>query len=233
MAKLTLNKGDTSYIMSVARDMNVMRKHLAYILATTYHETAATMKPVREYGGERYLRTKKYYPYVGMGYVQLTWKYNYVKASDKLDIDFVGNPLWLLQKEHAARILIIGMLEGWFTGKKLSDFKDGDYFNMRTIINGDKNIAGKHNPVDPKTGKQITNGQLIAGYAREYEKLLADIGYGDMSQPVVVKPVDPPVLPAPVVVDNPGQSVDNAPSTPSAWTRIKLWLASLLSTIGA
>lgn len=218
--KLTLNKGDTSYIMSVARDMKVGRKHLAYILATTKHETAGAMKPVREYGGENYLRSKKYYPYVGMGYVQLTWRYNYLKASTALNVDFLANPTWLLQKEHATCILIIGMLEGWFTGKKLADYDT--YFPMRAIINGDKNIVAKGNPVGAG-GKKITNGAMIAGYAVEYEQLLINIGYGDTSQP---KPAPvapkPPVIPI-VVVDNPGVPADN---TPSFWSRIKAFFTS-------
>lgn len=227
--KLTLTKGDTAYIMSVARDNNVSRQHLAYMLATAYHETATSMKPVREYGGEKYLRTKKYYPYVGMGYPQLTWRYNFVKAGDKLGVNLVDNPTWMLRKEYAAPVMVLGMLEGWFTGKKLSDYKDGDFFNMRAIINGDKNKIGKYNPVDPATGKQMSNGRMIAMYAREYERLLAEAGYGDASQPVVTKPVNPVVLPAPIVVDNPGVPSDNALS---AWTRFKLWLASILSSIG-
>lgn len=123
----------------------------AYILATTLHETAYTVQPVREGGGETYLRKKKYYPYVGMGYVQLTWKYNYELASKKLGVDFVSNPELLLKPEHAVKILFEGMLEGWFTGKKLSDYMDGkqetdaedlkEFSGARRIINGTDKAA--------------------------------------------------------------------------------------------
>ena len=37
-------------------------RRLAYTLGTVYHETAKTMNPVKEYGGEAYLRSKSYYP---------------------------------------------------------------------------------------------------------------------------------------------------------------------------
>jgi len=115
---MNLNLGDTQLIIKEARLMGLLRNELAYVLATTYHETAHTMKPVREYGGETYLKSKKDYPYVGMGYVQLTWDYNYKKASSKLGVDFMKNPRLLLEPKHAVKILLVGMKEGWFTGKK-------------------------------------------------------------------------------------------------------------------
>ncbi|MFC0246147.1 hypothetical protein ACFOLL_16280 [Falsochrobactrum ovis] len=37
-------------------------------------------------------------------------------------VDFVANPKLLLEPEYAAPILIVGMKEGWFTSKKLSDY---------------------------------------------------------------------------------------------------------------
>src|SRR6478609_8125384 len=51
----------------------------AYALATTHHETAFTMQPITEYGSQDYLQGKPYYPYIGRGYVQLTWDENYEK----------------------------------------------------------------------------------------------------------------------------------------------------------
>lgn len=160
---MNLNLGDTQVIIKEASKRGLLRNQLAYVLATAYHETAHTMKPVREYGGEKYLKSKKYYPYVGMGYVQLTWDYNYKKAGQKLGVDFMSNPKLLLDPKYATPILIIGMIEGWFTGKKLSDYitlNKSDYVNARRIING----------VDKK--------ELIAGYAEQYDKLLLEAGYG-------------------------------------------------------
>src|SRR5690606_16382609 len=66
-----------------ARELTDQR-HLAYVLATAFHETAKTMQPVREYGrgkGRPYgdpdpLTGLIYY---GRGHVQLTWKGNYRK----------------------------------------------------------------------------------------------------------------------------------------------------------
>ena len=54
----------------MARGLSDVR-WLAYILATTFHETAGKMQPVREMGGEAYLKKKPYYPWVGEGLVQV------------------------------------------------------------------------------------------------------------------------------------------------------------------
>lgn len=184
---MNLNLGDTKLIISEAEKRGVLRNQLAYILATAYHETAHTMKPVREYGGENYLKAKKYYPYVGMGYVQLTWKENYEKASKKLGVDFVKDPKKLLEPRYAAPILVDGMLEGWFTGKKLSDYitlTKSDFVNARRIVNG------------------TDKASLIAGYASEYDKDLKAMGYGEKA-------------PTNIVVDDPGvePSIGDKPKT--------------------
>ena len=118
----------------------------AYILATTMWETSFTVQPVMEYGGEVYLKSKKYWPHVGRGYVQLTWLRNYELASTKLGVDFVAHPEKAMEPEYAVKILFDGMIEGWFTGKKLSTYLDGkeeteaedlkEYEGARRIVNG-------------------------------------------------------------------------------------------------
>lgn len=118
-------------------------RHLAYMLATTKWETGHTMQPIVEGGGEKYLRSKKYYPWHGRGYVQLTWERNY-KAFQKevlklFGVDIVDDPNNALNHAAAAYIMFEGMYKGTFTGKKLGDFfnKDvTDWRNARRIING-------------------------------------------------------------------------------------------------
>jgi hypothetical protein len=160
---IDLSKGDTGLIIGECRTRGVLRNQCAYVLATAYWETARTMRPVREYGGEAYLRQKPYYPYVGMGYVQLTWEANYRRASEELGVDFVAQPEKLLEAKFAVKILVIGMLEGWFTGKKLSDYvtlQKSDFLNARRIVNG----------VDRKAE--------IAAFATQYDQALIADGYG-------------------------------------------------------
>lgn len=114
---------------------------LAYMLATTFHETAGKMQPVREYGGEKYLRSKKYYPWVGEGLVQVTWEANHRKFG-------ATRPGQLLTMPIAIKALFDGMLKGMFTGHKLSDHFGqvaNDPVGARSIVNGSdkaKLIAG-------------------------------------------------------------------------------------------
>lgn len=118
---------------------------LAYCLATAMWETAHTMKPVTEYGGTAYLESKPYWPFVGRGYVQLTWDFNYRKYG------IVEQPQRALEPDFAAYILVDGMVNGTFTSRKLSDYfgiLKNDPVNARRIVNGlDKAemIAGYHN----------------------------------------------------------------------------------------
>src|SRR5690606_12567969 len=107
----------------------------AYILATAYHEVGKNMKPVREgfassdSAARRHvtgmynrgqISTNYALPesngqsYYGRGFVQITWSHNYKKAGDKLGIDLYNNPDLALHNTIAAKILVRGMLEGWF-----------------------------------------------------------------------------------------------------------------------
>lgn len=158
-----LNLGDTRLIIDTCKQAGLLRNQAAYVLATAFWETARTMKPVREYGGETYLRGKKYYPYVGMGYVQLTWRENYEKAGKKLGADFVSNPKLLLEPRYAAPILVIGMKEGWLTGKRLDQYitlSRSDFTGARRVVNGTDKAAE------------------IAKLARGYDAALLAEGYG-------------------------------------------------------
>jgi len=127
---------------------------LAYMLATVFHETGFGMWPNTEQGSDSYLQGKDYWPYIGRGYVHLTWEENYRNASTALgligDRDLVAHPELALDSLIATRIMFRGMAEGWFTGAKLGQFfndTEDDPINARTIINGhdcDDQIAGYH-----------------------------------------------------------------------------------------
>ncbi len=111
----------------------------AYILATVYHETAGHMHPIKEGGGEIYLRNKPYYPYYGRDLVQTTWKGNYEKVKKFTGVDVVTNPDLISDPRTAAKTAIEFMNRGWYTGKKLAHYfndKVDDPLNARRIING-------------------------------------------------------------------------------------------------
>lgn len=148
---------------------SVWKRQVSYILATIYHETATTFKPIEEYGkgkrkpygqffdvnGSKYTGlTNLYY---GRGFVQLTWLSNYVKAKKELGIDFVNYPELALDFNNAIKIANYGMVEGWFSGQKLDNYIDAlktDYVGARSIING------------------TDKAQLIASYALAIENSL-------------------------------------------------------------
>jgi hypothetical protein len=140
-------------------------RHVAYAMATIAHETAWTFLPIKEYrakkGSRGYNNQNRYWlsGYYGRGYVQLTWDYNYIKAGKKLGQPLATNPALALRNDIAFQILTYGMHEGWFTGKKLSDYinaKTKDYKNARRIING------------------LDKWQAIQGYAIELEAMLKE-----------------------------------------------------------
>lgn len=116
---------------------------LAYILATAWHESS--LKPIKEVraaqGTSLYTTQNAYWEtgYYGRGFVQLTHLTNYQRMSNFLGIDLVNNPDLALQTNNAAKIIVYGMFNGSFTGKKLSDYistEYSDFFNARRIVNG-------------------------------------------------------------------------------------------------
>lgn len=133
----------------------------AYCLATAVVETASTMQPIKEYGGNAYFarmydvtgeRPAKARElgnldpgdgakYCGRGYVQLTGKSNYARAGQALNLPLVTDPDLALRPDVAAKIMREGMKDGWFTGKSLASYIPavGDlhhFTNARRIING-------------------------------------------------------------------------------------------------
>lgn len=114
------------------------------------------------------------YDYRGRGYVQLTGRTNYEDMTRRLNasgfsythdgvtyggegnapIDLLSNPDHTIDNESlAARILVVGMSEGSYTGRALDDYiGEGapDFFNARRIVNG------------------TDKADVIAGYAQTY-----------------------------------------------------------------
>lgn len=134
------------------------KRLLTYFLATAFHETAKTMQPIEEYGkgaGRGYgipdATTGK--AYFGRGYVQLTWRTNYAKASQELGVDFVHHPELALQAPYAIAIMFSGMMDGWFTGHKLTDYfsvHGAAPISARMVVNGSDcavPIAGYYNTI--------------------------------------------------------------------------------------
>lgn len=152
---------------------------LAYMLATTFLETAHTMQPIHERGGADYF-FRMYDPkgqrpkvaanlgntqpgdgvrFAGRGLVQLTGRRNYTLFSKLIGVDLVANPDAAMDDDVAVKIMFEGMARGLFTGKKLADYftsKSSDWINARRIING------------------TDRANDIAGYAKRFYDALQD-----------------------------------------------------------
>ncbi|CAM5772061.1 hypothetical protein LMIY3S_03717 [Labrys miyagiensis] len=159
---------------------------LAYCLGTSWHETAQTMQPIKEYGNAAYF-TRMYdirgarpsvakqlgnttpgdgARYFGRGFVQLTGKRNYLLATVKLQglgilkftESLVDNPDLAMRPDVASAVLFEGMEDGWFTGVDLDDTIDAN-------IDGDEHA-------DFVRARKIINGkdraELIAGYSDKF-----------------------------------------------------------------
>jgi putative chitinase len=155
---------------------------LAYMLATTFHETAFRMHPITEYGSQEYLEGKDYYPYIGRGFVQLTWEDNYRRATEELGLtgtdDLVAYPDRALDLQIASDVMFQGMVLGWFTGKSLPD-----YFNETTD--------------DAYNARRIINGTDCASQIAEYHEAFLQALV--LAQDIEVIPPGPPVAPIPLV----------------------------------
>lgn len=155
---------------------------MAYIIATAYWETDTTMRPIIEVhqikvdtptrqrvraSQDKYWDTGFY----GRGYVQLTWRTNYVNMSTHLHSEYtptyikyspyflVDNPELAAAPSIAYDILSSGMRGGYFsgTGRGLSYYLSSsppDYFNARRTVNG------------------TDQAQTIAQYASTFAKLI-------------------------------------------------------------
>jgi len=150
----------------------------AYMLATVKHECAGTFQPIVERGPKSYF--DKYetgtplgrrlgntepgdgWRFRGRGYVQITGRANFARMTTELalgpDANLELDPEQALRPAIAYQIMSVGMRNGLFTGKKLSDYISGsrcDYRNARRIINS------------------VDQAALIAQYAGTIEGILS------------------------------------------------------------
>lgn len=145
-------------------------RHLAYMLATTYHETSTEMWPIEEYGKGSGYEYGKPDPqtgqtYYGRGYVQLTWRDNYRNMSKVLGLSGENDLEWHAQRaldpDIAYDVMDYGMMHGSFRPPNKLDtyFNDieDDPYGAREIINGDKSKV-------PSWSGGVSIGNLIAGY---------------------------------------------------------------------
>lgn len=258
-------------ILDEAQAKGLPLRHLAYVLATTYHEVGSALQPISEnlnYSSTSRIRAvwpsrfptdasaKPYvrnpqrlankvyasrmgngpeasgdgWRYRGRGYCQVTGETNYAKFGNLLGIDLLGNPDRAMEPRIAAKIMIEGMTRGLFTGKKMSDYLDGDapdYRAARAIINGD--VAA--------------NGAKIAKHSEAFAQALRDAAYiGQAPKTITIpkepgkvvvpeKPAEPVVIEKPVVVD-PEDMDKPMRKSKTVWTYVTMILGAPLAAFG-
>lgn len=181
---------------------NIPVAHVAYMMATAYHESGAdlvtksenlnytTAARIRAVWPSRFASPSAAQPYVkqpqklanfvyggrlgnnstgdgwkyrGRGHVQITGKVNYQKVSKYIGQDAVANPDLMLDVKNSVIGLVHCMIDGVYTGKKLSNFNlPSEYYSARQIINADRSRV--------EGGMRI--GDRVAGYARNFESAL-------------------------------------------------------------
>lgn len=128
------------------------------------------------------------YRYRGRGLSQVTGKERYAYWSKQMGIDFVDNPDAMAKLSTAIPVLVRGMRDGGFTGRKLETYINAaktDFYNARRVING---IIPKQQPI-------------YMNLAAYYKARIADLTIAAQAQPLAssaTKPVDTTVKTAPV-----------------------------------
>lgn len=188
--------------------------HVANMLAETYHETGGYMFPIKEtvYASHKdknpsdktviarldnawakgQLKWVKE-PYwrdgwFGRGQIQLTHEKNYLTAGTAIGVDLAKNPDKMLDPHVSAAVVVLGMRDGLFTGKKLSDYKFPDALSAKV----------EDNPRRIINGKDGTDAD-VAKYHKVFYDALIKAGYSLPDAPVVA----PPVVPTPAPIQPP------------------------------
>ena len=185
-----INRINAAWLASGVTDS----RWVGYALATVFWETDKQMQPIKEYGNDDYF-FRMYdkdgqRPHVardlgntepgdgakfcGRGYVMITGRANYTRFADLLDVALVDNPDLALDPDISAQIMVLGMTDGLFTGKKLGDyFKNGseDWVGARYIINGQD------------------RAQVIAGFGRDFNAAIVAAGGLSPPSPDPIPPI--------------------------------------------
>ncbi|MDZ7906409.1 MAG: glycoside hydrolase family 19 protein [Cypionkella sp.] len=166
--------------------------HVANILAQVKHETGGHMSPIKEtvmpshkdknpsdatvikrldqaYAKGQLSWVKKPYwrdGWFGRGPVQVTHKDNYAKVGKAIGVDLVANRNLALDAKVGARIAVIGMRDGLFTGRKLANYN----------FPGALDLAPADNPRRIINGNDGTDAK-IAQSTRAFVRALTDSGF--------------------------------------------------------
>jgi len=143
-------------------------QHMAFVLANVHHETGGYMFPIKETvfahhkdknpsdatvrarldrawqdGNLPWVKTPYWRDgWFGRGQIQITHMDNYRRVGKAIGVDLVTSPARALEPAVSAKVAVMGMALGLFTGKKLSDYnfphdlQNPPATHPRRIVNG-------------------------------------------------------------------------------------------------
>lgn len=236
-------RGCEALLNSLMRNKIANPHHAAHVFAHVFHETGSYMLPIKETvfpahkdknpsdaevirrlnaafaKGQMTWVTTPYWRdgAFGRGPIQITHWANYDKMGKRLGVDLRRNPSLALDPDIGADIAVVGMSEGMFTGKKLSDY------SFPTALSA---APDKH-PRRIVNGKDGTDSK-IKGYHLAFYAALIAAGYSlDAVAPAPTPPQPPISAPAPVPAPTTPAVAPTPPvAAPSGW-------AALFSAIAA
>ena len=194
---------------------------LAFVLGNVFNETGKRMWPVRETNASSHAGAmaaldkwwqsgkaakagvkSRYWKdgYYGRGLFQETHFGNYSKGSVLwqkwfgFKLDFAAKPDLFLHPLVSSLSAFIGVVEGKYTGRKLSDFTTNgqvDFAQARRMVNGDRNLRLRDVDGD---GTIEPMGDEIGAVCETFLKaiLSARESITDVDTPIVINPDEPP-----------------------------------------
>jgi hypothetical protein len=222
--------------------------HVAQILSNVYRETGKYMMPIKETVYESHkdknpsdatviARLDRAWakgqltwvttPYwrdgaFGRGQLQITHWPNYERLGRRLGLPLRSNPDLALDPKVSSDIAVVGMAEGLFTGKKLSDYKFPEALRA---------ASSKH-PRRIVNGKDGTDAKIAAYHCAFHSALITAGWTGEREIPAPKpnppqKPVEPPKRPGGPV---PPKTPETPPPSKSGGNSGK-WAAGVIAAL--
>lgn len=114
----------------------------------------------------------------GRGPIQTTHWRNYIKMGRRLGLPLREKPELLIEPSHGADSAVIGMMEGLYTGRKVTDYR----------LPADLDNEWKTHPRRIVNGKDGTDAD-IAKYTRAFHKAFVEAGWGEPTSAPIPQPV--------------------------------------------
>lgn len=130
-------------LLAALDELGINTPAVQIAMAATVAVETRSFQPIRERRADKvrqpalWASQERYWPsgFYGRGFVQLTWRGNYLDAGEVLGLDLVGNPDLALEPMTAARILA-----RYFLGRGIPAAAEaGDWRKVRRLVNGGTN----------------------------------------------------------------------------------------------